>query len=106
MTSFRIVHMQGREESSFDFFFERTRRLLMKWDTLADAEEQEEQEEGRGKRVSESFRVQDQTEPPLEPALMWNLRTTREEEEEGMEEEEDFIWNPEGTIKKRMGVRI
>ena len=32
----------------------------------------------RGKRVSESLRVQDQTEPQVEPALMWNPRTTSE----------------------------
>ena len=33
---------------------------------------------GRGKRVSESLRVQDQTEPQVEPALMWSPRTTSE----------------------------
>ena len=32
----------------------------------------------RGKRVSESLRVQDQTEPQVEPALMWSPRTTSE----------------------------
>ena len=32
----------------------------------------------RGKRVSESLRVQDQTEPQVEPALMWSPRTTPE----------------------------
>ena len=77
MSLIRIVHMQGREESSFEICG-RARRLLMKWDTLADSEDEEEEEEGRGKRVSESLRVQDQTEPQVEPALMWDPRTTSE----------------------------
>ena len=33
---------------------------------------------GRGKRLSESLRVKDQTEPQVEPALMWSPRTTLE----------------------------